>query len=374
MAEGQRESAWFGAASQARAAELAGLIVDARPDGSPVPDLDIRADGVRVRGTVGRSAGLIPDTGVLQELRLRFDSPAPASVTPFWRTALNYAGGDTIADPWRRCPVIRFEQSDRTGPLRNRIHVDSGFPGPIKAAVAALQAEGGREAFACEWYSTMADADGNEVDVVPGGALGDESTSDWSVLFGGMACYPGGSVALATEAAGLADAAGIPLMIDVRPEGVVFDSGKDLWEKNGFAELAAGIQATARAAGLTADNTQLRFVQALIDAVDVASVREFWRIVLGYVPAPDNFDLYDPRQLNPVILFQPMDATDTERRRQRNRIHLELLLPADQLATRVEAGVAAGGRILGEEPGRYRLGDPEGNEVLLTEASVDPLP
>jgi hypothetical protein len=115
----------------------------------------------------------------------------------------------------------------------------------------------------------------------------------------------------------------------------------------------------------------VRGVPVVGDAgVDVIStIREFWRVVLGYVHAPDSrfTDLYDPRQLNPVVFFQPMDATENERRRQRNRIHVELLMPSDQLQTRVDAAVAAGGRILEQErsPDRYRLADPEGNEVVL---------
>jgi hypothetical protein len=91
------------------------------------------------------------------------------------------------------------------------------------------------------------------------------------------------------------------------------------------------------------------------------------------VHAPDSrfTDLYDPRQLNPVVFFQPMDATEIERRRQRNRIHVELLMPSDQLRPRVDAAVAAGGRTLQDErsPHRYRLADPEGNEVVLRAAA-----
>ncbi len=244
----------------------------------------------------------------------------------------------------------------------------------------ALKSEGGRDTFTCEWYTTLADLDGNEVDLVPGGVLGEGSTADWSVLFGAMACYPGLSprqaAELAAAAARLADAAGIALMIDLRPEAVVFDSGKDQWEEvAGFVDLASAVQNAARAAGLTADNSRVRFVQAGIDAVDIPSVREFWRTVLGYVHAPNSgyTDLYDPRQLNPVVFFQPMDATEVERRGQRNRIHVELLMPSDQLQARADAAVAAGGRILEEErsPDRFRLADPEGNEVVLR-AVADP--
>ena len=127
----------------------------------------------------------------------------------------------------------------------------------------------------------------------------------------------------------------------------------------------------ARLAPLDSGRTtvEFNFVQAGIDAVDISSVREFWRAVLGYVHAPNSriTDLDDPRQLNPVVFFQPMDATEIERRRQRNRFHVELLMPSDQLQPRVDAAVAAGGQRLEEErsPDRYRLADPEGNEVVL---------
>jgi Glyoxalase-like domain len=184
-----------------------------------------------------------------------------------------------------------------------------------------------------------------------------------------MVFYPGTTprqaAELAREAARLADDAGIPLMIDLRPEGVVLDSGKDQWEEvAGFADLAAAIEGVARAAGLTADNSDLRFVQAVIDAVDIEGVSRFWRTVLGYVPAPNNAttDLFDPRQLNPVVLFQDLDPTELDRRQQRNRIHFQLLLPEDEVGPRIDAAVAAGGRVLDGT----LLADPEGNEVLVT--------
>jgi hypothetical protein len=293
-------------------------------------------------------------------------------VAGFWRTALNYGdiGDGLIGDGLRRCPVVRFEAPGEARPLRNRIHVDSGHPGPIGDVVTALEAAGGRAAFECEWYSTMADADGNEIDVVPGGALAEGS--DWTAMFGAMAFYPGTSPRQAADlglaAARLADEAAIPLMIDLRPEGVVLDSGKDRWEHTpGFSDLAAAVQAAARGAGLVADNSRLRFVQAVIDAADIPAVQEFWRVALGYVPAPEAGvnDFYDPRQLNPVLIFASIDTTEAERRRQRNRIRIELLLPSDHLRARVDAAIAAGGKILSEQPDRYLLADPEGNELLV---------
>lgn len=223
----------------------------------------------------------------------------------------------------------------------------------------------------------LADADGNEIDLVPGDEISEGSeTADSQALFGAMAFYPTASALQASElaqtVAGLADNAGVPLLVDLRPEGVLVDSGKDQWEDDQptdearFADLAGAIQTAAHDLGLSADPTRSRFVQLGIDAVDVPRVRDFWATVLGYQhdPRPPVTDIYDPRRLNPVIMFQQMEASDTDRRQQRNRIHLDLFVPDDQAQARIDAAVAAGGRIVGEKAvGHCRLADPEGNEL-----------
>lgn len=93
--------------------------------------------------------------------------------------------------------------------------------------------------------------------------------------------------------------------------------------------------------------------------------------MLGY--APDRragvSDIYDPRRLNPVVVFQELDASETERRRQRNRIHVELALPSDTAQARVATAVAAGGRLLDESTDHWRIADPEENEVVIVAGS-----
>ena len=60
-----------------------------------------------------------------------------------------------------------------------------------------------------------------------------------------------------------------------------------------------------------------------------------------------------------------MDASEEDRRRQRNRIHVDLFVPDDQAQVRIDAALAAGGRIAydDEAPEWWTLADPEGNEV-----------
>jgi len=106
----------------------------------------------------------------------------------------------------------------------------------------------------------LADADGNEVDLVPGDRVSKgPETADWQVLFGAMTFYPVDSPVrageLASAVAGLADEAGLPLMVDLRPDGVTIDSGKDRWEDeegsatSRFVDLAGRIQTAARDLG-----------------------------------------------------------------------------------------------------------------------------
>ena len=60
-----------------------------------------------------------------------------------------------------------------------------------------------------------------------------------------------------------------------------------------------------------------------------------------------------------------MDSPRDERREQRNRIHLDVFVPDDVAAARIDAALAAGGRLVGDShaPFWWTLADPEGNEV-----------
>jgi 4a-hydroxytetrahydrobiopterin dehydratase len=54
-------------------------------------------------------------------------------------------------------------------------------------------------------------------------------------------------------------------------------------------------------------------------------------------------------------------------RPQRNRIHIDIYVPRDQVETRIAAALAAGGSIVSDEhaPGWWTLADTEGNEADL---------
>ena len=171
----------------------------------------------------------------------------------------------------------------------------------------------------------------------------------------------GEGIELARAITGLAEASGRHPDVDLRSGGVsvrlrVNEKG-ELNEDD--VALAGQILAAARELGVPVDLDGVQSYQIAIDALDIPGLMPFWEAVLGYVQIGDI--LIDPRFEGPVFWFQQMDAP----RPQRNRIHIDLYLPEDQARARVEAGLAAGGRIANDAnaPEWWTLADPEGNEV-----------
>ena len=123
--------------------------------------------------------------------------------------------------------------------------------------------------------------------------------------------------------------------------------------------LAGAISAGARELGAAVDLSGLKEFQIAIDAMVIPDVMPFWQAVLGYQHVADF--LIDPRFEGPTFWFQQMDAA----RPQRNRIHIDLYVPQDQAQARIDAALAAGGRVVhdADAPEWWTLADPEGNEV-----------
>jgi len=66
-----------------------------------------------------------------------------------------------------------------------------------------------------------------------------------------------------------------------------------------------------------------------------------------------------------VLFLQDLDADETERRAQRPRVRVEVLVPADALDARLDAVVAAGGRVLEQRDGRATIADADGPIAVL---------
>lgn len=391
----QGVDAWFAGESFGAGAALVAVLAEC--DLGVQVELKVRRAGVRV--TLRRSpqglpadavsaarrisglaaaAGLHADPSVLSAAQIAVDVVDPGAVMPFWALALGYEqlGDEDLSDPLRRNPPVWMQQNETPRPLRNRIHLDiSRTAFADEQTGRALVETSASEALGGPFGVCLADGEGNEIDIVPPGEDWSDrpELADWVLMFGAMTQYPTASATtaaeLVVEAAAIADDAQVELLIDVRPEGVTFDSGKDGWEiDDRFATLAAQLQAAARGAGLQADTDPLRFVQIGIDAADIDRVRDFWRAALGYVDDPRRdlgvTDIVDPMRMGPVVFFQNLDD-DPARRAQRNRTHIDLYVPRDQADARISAAVAAGGRVVRDREAPYwvTLADPEGNEL-----------
>jgi 4a-hydroxytetrahydrobiopterin dehydratase len=198
-----------------------------------------------------------------------------------------------------------------------------------------------------------------------------EGVEDWRTIFGGgWACayFRTGSFAVGVElvrAIGeVAAAANHHPDVDLRPEGVsvkLFTSDFGGLSERDVA-VARRISAAAAELGVSADPSGVQHVQVAIDALVSADVRPFWAAVLGYAPFREE-DVLDPQRRGPTFWFQRMDAP----RQQRNRFHIDVYLPHDQVEARIAAALAAGGRIADDAhaPGWWTLADAEGNEVDL---------
>jgi 4a-hydroxytetrahydrobiopterin dehydratase len=178
-----------------------------------------------------------------------------------------------------------------------------------------------------------------------------------------------------TGAAGDADGS---LSLDLRPDRVVLTLQSRADGRVGPGEIAAAhrISAALDDLGLVTEPElgpgsprSVQMLEIAIDALDIAAIRPFWQAVMGYgnEPGADGTNpgagLADPVGQGPTIWFQQMD----EPRPQRNRIHFDVVVPHDETEHRIQAALAAGGRLVydAEAPAFWVLADPEGNEACV---------
>ena len=130
--------------------------------------------------------------------------------------------------------------------------------------------------------------------------------------------------------------------------------------------LAHDVSRKLTAHGFEPQPGTVQAVEIAIDALDIPLVRPFWKAVTGYCDEAGselNAALVDPAGRAPSMWFQQMD----EPRPQRNRIHLDVDVPHTAAKARIDAAIAAGGRLLSDTaaPAFWVLADPEGNEACI---------
>ena len=129
--------------------------------------------------------------------------------------------------------------------------------------------------------------------------------------------------------------------------------------------LARTITAVAADAGLRPASGPVSRLEIALDTPDREQVMPFWEAVFGLTRAenPDlGIDLFDPAGNLPELWFQ--QSADEE---PRQRWHHDLWIDPAEVQPRIDAALAAGGRLVSDEhaPAYWILADPEGNQICL---------
>ena len=126
--------------------------------------------------------------------------------------------------------------------------------------------------------------------------------------------------------------------------------------------LANAIADEARTRGLELGAAPIADVELAIDCVSADRIRPFWKAVLDYEDDGDDA-LVDPSRRGFGVWFQVTDGPAAGR----NRLHLDVSVPHDQLEGRLRAALEAGGTLVSDDaaPAFWVLADADGNEACL---------
>jgi 4a-hydroxytetrahydrobiopterin dehydratase len=206
--------------------------------------------------------------------------------------------------------------------------------------------------------------------------LAAEGVDDWVVVHGGAtAVFRVGSL---SEAASLAEAiakapgiAGAGVLLTLADTRVTVRLSRDLWNlESQHVQCARTVSAVAREHGAVADRTGVQEVQVAIaakrDAIDVG----FWRAVLGYIPMADD-NAVDPLGHGSTIWMQELDQAKSLQ----HAMHIDVSVAREHVKARLEAAVAAGGRIVdaSHAPAHWTLADRAGSRVCICAWPDSPL-
>lgn len=197
----------------------------------------------------------------------------------------------------------------------------------------------------------------------------DETLADWRVLVRTLqAEFAAGSfaagAALVAAIAEAADAADHHPDVHLRYPGrvrVTLTTHAVNALSDADVALARAISALAVDHGARAEPLAPERLEICIDTMDADRIRPFWSAVLGYRDLDG--ELLDPAGIGPTLWFQKMDEPRTDR----DRFHLDIVVPHDEADARLEAALDAGGRLVSDAFARswWILADADGNEACI---------
>lgn len=191
--------------------------------------------------------------------------------------------------------------------------------------------------------------------------------ADWRVTATGpQAVFVATSLAQAASLVGpvlaAAESHGIQPDIDLRPEAVIVRVPYTSFDGIPAAStrFAADVSRAADERGLPADPARAQSIGIYVAQHSATDVRPFFTAALGYRDFGDT-DAIDPLRCGPQLAFNPI-AGDTPGR---GRTHFDIFVPADQAQARVDAALAAGGRLVDDShaPAWWSLASPDNHGV-----------
>jgi len=197
--------------------------------------------------------------------------------------------------------------------------------------------------------------------------LAAEGVDDWVVLHGGpTAVFRVGSLQEAARlAAAVADVPdlGPRTLLTAASDRLTVKLTREMWGTEArHIEVARAISALAREQGATADRRGVQEVQLAIAAKPEAIELGFWRAVLGYAQLRED-NCIDPLGQGSTVWMQDLDPAKPLR----HAMHVDVSVGREQAEGRMEAAVAAGGRVVDDSsaPGAWTLADRSGNRVCI---------
>ena len=150
--------------------------------------------------------------------------------------------------------------------------------------------------------------------------------------------------------------------VDLRPEGVIvrIPNRTEAGIPAAAAEFAAAVSRAAAELLLTPDPSRAQSIGLYIAQHSQADVRPFFMAALGY-EAFGETDAVDPLRCGPQLAFNPITGDSPAR----GRTHFDVFVPADQARARVDAALAAGGRLADDSyaPAWWSLASPDNHGV-----------
>lgn len=197
--------------------------------------------------------------------------------------------------------------------------------------------------------------------------LSADGVDDWVIVHGGPTAVF--MVASLQEAARLAAAvAEVPgldprTLLSAASDRLTVKLTREMWgTEAGHVEVARAISEVARQHRASADRGAVQEVQLAVAAKPESIDLPFWRAVLGYAPMADDNGI-DPLGQGSTVWMQDLDPAKPLR----HAMHIDVSVAREHAEARMQAAVAAGGRIVDESaaPGAWILADRSGNKVCI---------